>query len=90
MKRAAVTGKADGGAMTGTQRRAAGRGWSFAQDVVTPATAVLVVASTVTGIMLRLPWQSGLVHAAHELLCVLFVAVALRTSRATGGPSRSV
>lgn len=88
MERAAPTGREGGSAMTGTPRGAAGRDWSFAQDVVTPATAVLVVVSTVTGIMLLLPWQSGL--AAHEWLSVLFVAVVLRTSCATGGPSRSV
>lgn len=47
------------------------------RDVVTPGTAVLFVVSTVTGIMLLLHWQGGLVHAAHEWLSVVFSAIAV-------------
>lgn len=76
MDSAAATGTAGDGLMPGTDGRMAGRGWSFARDVVTPGTAVLFVVSTVTGIMLLLHWQGGLVHAAHEWLSVLFSVVA--------------
>jgi hypothetical protein len=53
------------------------RSWSMGRDVVTPGTAVLFVVSTVTGIMLLLHWQSGLVHTSHEWLSVVFSAIAI-------------
>jgi hypothetical protein len=46
------------------------------RDVVTPATTVLFVVSTVTGIMLLLHWQGGLVRASHEWLSLAFGAFA--------------
>lgn len=49
---------------------------NLTRDVVTPVTMVLFVVSTVTGVMLLLHWQGGLVHAAHEWLSILFSAVA--------------
>jgi len=61
----------------GARQEARGWSWSMERDVVTPGTAVLFVVSTVTGIMLLLHWQGGLVHASHEWLSVVFSAVAL-------------
>jgi hypothetical protein len=61
----------------GARPRAGARGWSMGRDVVTPGTAVLFLVSTVTGVMLLLHWQSGLVHASHEWLSVAFSAIAL-------------
>jgi hypothetical protein len=46
------------------------------RDVVTPATTVLFVVSTVTGVMLLLHWQGGLVRASHEWLSIAFGAFA--------------
>jgi hypothetical protein len=61
----------------GARQEVPGRSWSMGRDVVTPGTAVLFVVSTVTGIMLLLHWQGGLVHAAHEWLSVVFSAIAI-------------
>jgi hypothetical protein len=61
----------------GVRQQVPGRSWSMGRDVVTPGTAVLFVVSTVTGIMLLLHWQGGLVHASHEWLSVVFSAIAL-------------
>jgi hypothetical protein len=47
------------------------------RDVVTPATTVLFVVSTVTGVMLLLHWQGALVRASHEWLSLAFGAVAV-------------
>lgn len=47
------------------------------RDVVTPSTAVLFLVSTVTGVMLLVHWQSGLVHSAHEWLSIAFSALAI-------------
>lgn len=47
------------------------------RDVVTPVTVVTFVVSTVTGIMLLLHWNAGLVRFSHEWLSVVFSAVAL-------------
>lgn len=49
---------------------------SLDRNVVTPATAMLFLVSTVTGLMLFVHWQSGLVHAAHEWLSITFAAIA--------------
>jgi hypothetical protein len=77
--KSAVKASMAGGEMlsAGARQEARGRGWSMGRDVVTPGTAVLFVVSTVTGIMLLLHWQSGLVHASHEWLSVVFSAVAI-------------
>lgn len=47
------------------------------RDVVTPVTIITFVVSTVTGIMLLLHWNAGLVRFSHEWLSVVFSAVAL-------------
>jgi hypothetical protein len=60
-----------------TRHEVRGRSWSMGRDVVTPGTAVLFLVSTVTGIMLLLHGQSGLVHASHEWLSVVFSAIAI-------------
>ncbi len=46
------------------------------RDIVTPVTTVLFVVSTVSGIMLLLHWQGGLVRAAHEWPSLVFAAFA--------------
>lgn len=75
---AAQAAIAGGGVLpAGARAEVPGRSWSFGRDAVTPGTAVLFVVSTVTGIMLLLHWQSGLVHAAHEWLSVAFSAIAV-------------
>ncbi|MFC5314480.1 DUF4405 domain-containing protein [Azospirillum rugosum] len=51
--------------------------FSFSRHVVTPVTIVLFVVSTVTGIMLLLHWNAGLVRFSHEWLSVGFSAIAL-------------
>lgn len=63
--------------LEGARPKVPGRSWSMGRDVVTPGTAVLFLVSTVTGIMLLLHWQSGLVHASHEWLSVAFSAIAI-------------
>lgn len=55
----------------------AGSGKSFARDVVTPVTMVLFLVSTITGVMLLLHWQSGLVRFSHEWLSLVFSAIAV-------------
>src|SRR4051794_13067933 len=47
------------------------------RDVVTPVTIVAFVVSTVTGVMLLLHWNVGLVRFSHEWLSVVFSAVAV-------------
>jgi len=47
------------------------------RDVVTPVTVVTFVVSTVTGVMLLLHWNAGLVRFSHEWLSMVFSAVAL-------------
>ncbi|ALG71790.1 membrane protein [Azospirillum thiophilum] len=47
------------------------------RDVVTPVTIVTFVVSTVTGIMLLLHWNAGLVRFSHEWLSVVFSAIAI-------------
>jgi hypothetical protein len=47
------------------------------RDIVTPVTIVLFVVSTVTGIMLLVHWQSGLVKFSHEWLSLVFSAIAI-------------
>lgn len=47
------------------------------RDIVTPVTIVTFVVSTVTGVMLLLHWNAGLVRFSHEWLSVVFSAVAL-------------
>ncbi|WP_137181225.1 DUF4405 domain-containing protein [Roseomonas sp. AR75] len=47
------------------------------RDVVTPVTIVAFLVSTVTGIMLLLHWNAGLVRFSHEWLSVVFSAVAI-------------
>ena len=47
------------------------------RDVVTPVTIVAFVVSTVTGVMLLLHWNVGLVKFSHEWLSVVFSAVAI-------------
>lgn len=49
---------------------------SLERNVVTPATAGLFLVSAVTGAMLFLHWQSGMVRDAHEWLGIAFVVVA--------------
>ena len=46
------------------------------RDIVTRVTTVLFVVSTVTGVMLLLHWQGGLVRASHEWLSLAFAAFA--------------
>ena len=65
-----------------TANRTAGKsGGSFSKimtrDVVTPVTIVTFVVSTVTGVMLLLHWNAGLVRFSHEWLSVVFSAIAL-------------
>lgn len=50
---------------------------TMTRDVVTPVTIVTFVVSTVTGIMLLLHWNAGLVRFSHEWLSVAFSAIAL-------------
>jgi hypothetical protein len=50
---------------------------ALSRDIVTPSTAVLFLVSTVTGLMLFVRWQSGLVHSAHEWLSIAFSALAI-------------
>lgn len=76
MRQAAQTAATGGAASPGQRPASRGRGWSLTRDVVTPGTAVLFAVSTVSGIMLLLHWQSGLVHEAHEWLSVVFSAIA--------------
>ncbi|MEO1091266.1 MAG: DUF4405 domain-containing protein [Pseudomonadota bacterium] len=45
--------------------------------IVTPVTLALFLASAITGIMLLVHWQSGLVQFAHEWLGVGFAAIAI-------------
>lgn len=45
--------------------------------VVTPVTIVLFLVSTVTGIMLLLHWNAGLVRFSHEWLSIAFSAIAV-------------
>jgi hypothetical protein len=47
------------------------------RDIVTPVTIVTFVVSTVTGLMLLLHWNAGLVRFSHEWLSVVFSAIAL-------------
>lgn len=47
------------------------------RDVVTPVTIVAFLVSTVTGVMLLLHWNVGLVRFSHEWLSVVFSAVAI-------------
>lgn len=47
------------------------------RDVVTPVTIVTFVVSTVTGVMLLLHWNAGLVRFSHEWLSVVFSAIGL-------------
>lgn len=47
------------------------------RDVVTPVTIVTFVVSTVTGVMLLLHWNAGLVRFSHEWLSVVFSAVGI-------------
>lgn len=48
-----------------------------ARDIVTPVTIVTFIVSTVTGVMLLLHWNAGLVRFSHEWLSMVFSAVAL-------------
>jgi len=50
---------------------------SIAREAITPITLVLFAVSTVTGIMLLLHWQGGLVKSSHEWLSLVFSAIAL-------------
>jgi len=50
---------------------------TMTRDVVTPVTIVTFVVSTLTGIMLLLHWNAGLVRFSHEWLSVVFSAIAL-------------
>ncbi|MQX38408.1 DUF4405 domain-containing protein [Roseospira navarrensis] len=50
---------------------------TMTRDIVTPVTIVLFVVSTVTGVMLLLHWQGGLVRFSHEWLSLVFSAVAV-------------
>ncbi len=50
---------------------------SITRNVVTPVTIVTFVVSTVTGVMLLLHWNAGLVRFSHEWLSVVFSAVGL-------------
>ena len=47
------------------------------RNVVTPVTIVTFVVSTVTGVMLLLHWNAGLVRFSHEWLSIVFSAIAL-------------
>lgn len=47
------------------------------RQIVTPVTIVLFVVSTVTGVMLLLHWNAGLVRFSHEWLSMAFSAVAV-------------
>lgn len=49
----------------------------LAREIVTPVTIVAFAVSTVTGIMLLLHWNAGLVRFSHEWLSVVFSAVAI-------------
>ncbi len=49
----------------------------LSRQVVTPVTMVLFLVSTVTGIMLLLHWQAGLVRFSHEWLSLGFALIAL-------------
>ncbi|PWC45698.1 DUF4405 domain-containing protein [Azospirillum sp. TSO22-1] len=50
---------------------------TVSRTIVTPVTIVLFVVSTVTGIMLLLHWQAGLVRFSHEWLSIAFSAIAV-------------
>lgn len=50
---------------------------TVSRTIVTPVTIVLFVVSTVTGVMLLLRWQAGLVRFSHEWLNLAFSAIAL-------------
>lgn len=50
---------------------------TMTRDVVTPVTIVTFVVSTVTGVMLLLHWNTGLVRFSHEWLSMVFSAIAL-------------
>lgn len=50
---------------------------TMTRDVVTPVTIVTFVVSTVTGVMLLLHWNTGLVRFSHEWLSMAFSAIAL-------------
>lgn len=45
--------------------------------VVTPGTIGLFIVSTVTGVMLLLHWQGGLVRFSHEWLSLVFSGIAV-------------
>jgi hypothetical protein len=62
-----------------TQARPASPGLArlVVRDVVTPVTIVTFVVSTVTGLMLLLHWNAGLVRFSHEWLSVVFSAIAI-------------
>jgi len=47
------------------------------RDMVTPVTLVTFLVSTITGIMLLLHWNQGLVRASHEWLSLVFSAIAI-------------
>lgn len=47
------------------------------RDIVTPVTIVTFVVSTVTGVMLLVHWNAGLVRFSHEWLSMVFSAVAV-------------
>lgn len=47
------------------------------RDIVTPVTIVTFAVSTVTGVMLLLHWNAGLVRFSHEWLSIVFSAIAL-------------
>jgi len=50
---------------------------TMTRDIVTPVTIVLFIVSTVTGVMLLLHWQGGLVKFSHEWLSVVFSIIAV-------------
>lgn len=50
---------------------------TITRNIVTPVTIVLFIVSTVTGLMLLLHWNAGLVRFSHEWLSVVFAAIAV-------------
>ena len=50
---------------------------TMTRDMVTPVTIVTFVVSTVTGVMLLLHWNTGLVRFSHEWLSMVFSTIAL-------------
>ncbi len=48
-----------------------------ARDVVTPVAAITFIVTALTGIMLLLHWNTGLVRTAHEWLSLVFAGLAL-------------